>query len=198
MPYKPTSTVTISKEDGKLVIVRKPVLRTRRETFFGCFWPILIFVAIMVFSLTMSFFHILRNSGKEEADAFLLIISVVIFAILVGIIVLVIFDKQRKHNFVHPPDYDDEVLTFDTDKFMVKYHGMVSVFSYRRDARPVLRHCCYLPESAEVSIPCHPLGDHVSDDFHWGYYDMAYVDRTNAERILAAMKEHFEMIQAVS
>jgi len=190
-----TSTVTISKEDDKLVVVRRPVVQTWRDNFWGCFWPIVIFVGIMVFSLTMSFFHILRNSGKEEAYGFLLSIVVVIFAVVVGIIVLVISSAQRRRSEARPIGYNDEILTFDTDKFVVKYQEIASVFSYCCDARPVLR-CCSWSQHADVLIPCRPLGDIVSSEFRGGFYEMTFVEQANAERILAAIREYLEMLES--
>ena len=195
MPYMSTSTVTISKEDGKLVVVRRPVVQTWRDDYRGCFWLIVIFVGIMAFSLTMSFFHILRNSGEEEAYAFLLSIVVVIFAVVVGITVLVISSAQRRRNEARPIDFNDEILTFDTDKFLVKYQEMVSVFSYRHDAKPVLRCCSHQLWYADVLIPCHPRRSIVPSEFRGGYYEMDFVEQTDAKRILAALREYFEMIE---
>ena len=89
--------VTISNEDGRLVIVHKPTVavQTRRETFFGCVMPILVLVVIMVFSLTMSFFRILRNEGKESAHAFLMVIAIAVAGILLGSVILDLFSNPK-------------------------------------------------------------------------------------------------------
>jgi hypothetical protein len=197
MPHFPTSTVTISREDGKLVIARKPVLPTRRQKFFGCFWPILIVVCLGVFCLVMSFNHIYRTDGKEEAYGFLIVVAVATTAILVAITTLVMRDKLRRQSVVLPPDYEDEILTFGTDKFVIQYQGMISWFSYRLDDRPVLRRCPYSSSQKHVDfvIPCSPLGDYVPSDFHLGYYVMSYIELTDAKRILVAFKEHLEAIR---
>ena len=199
MSYKPTSTITISKEDGKLVIVKKPIVQTWRERYGGCLLGILIFVAFLVFVLVMNYLHILRNSGKAEADEFLSAISIAAFIVFIVIIVLVVRDKLRQRKNIRPPDDDNEILTFDTDEFTAKHQGMVSRFSYRRDVEPVL---CYYDRYSHglsfdviVIIPCNPLGDYVPYSSSRGFYEMWYVNRADAECILAALKEHLGMSQ---
>ena len=200
MQYRPASTITISKEDGKLVVVRKPVVQTWRERNGGCLVAIMIFVALMVFSLTMSYFHILHNSGKEEADTWLLLISVIPFSVFIVIVGLVVREKLRQTKNVRPPDYDDEILIFDIDEFTVKKEGMVIRFSYRYDVKPVL---CFhphygpvLPGRVSVSIPCNPLDDYVPYDCHRGFYEMWSVDKSDAEHILTALREHLGISHA--
>ena len=197
MPYYSTSTVTISREDGKLVIVRKPVVPTRRQKFFGCFWPILIVVCLGVFCLVMSFNHISRTESKEEAYGFLIVIVGAAVAFVFAITMLIIRDNHRRQSVAHPPDYDDEILTFGTDKFVVQYQGMITWFSYRLDERPVLRQCEYSSSLKHVdfAIPCSPLGDFVPSDYHLGYYVMSYIELTDAKQILAAFKEYLETIR---
>ena len=46
MKAYPKTTATISRDDNKLVIVRKPVFPTRREKFSVWFWRILLFVIL--------------------------------------------------------------------------------------------------------------------------------------------------------
>ena len=144
----------------------------------------------------MSFNHIYRTEGKEEAYGFLIVITVATAAFLLAIAMLVIRDNLRRQSTVHPPDHENEILTFGIDKFVVQYQGMVSSFSYRLDDRPVLRQSDYpsSPKYMDFIIPCSPLGDYVSSDFHSGYYVMSYIELTDAKRILAAFKEHLEMV----
>ena len=192
MPYLSTSTVTITREGGKLVVVRKPVLetpKTPREKFFGCFLPILIVVCFVIFSLAMSFNHIYSTEGKEAAYAFLIVITGIPTAILFSVTILVVRDKLKRQTINHPPDYDHEILTFGVDKFVVKYRGMTFAFSYRQDARPLLRQSPHStwPKYVDVVIPCTPLGDIVPADFHWGHYEMPSVEIINAKRIPTAL-----------
>jgi len=197
MRHSPTSTIAISKEDGKLIVVRKPVVQTWRERNGGCLVAILIFVAFLIFILVMNYLHILRTSGKEEADVFLITMSITAFIVFIVIIILVIRDILRKKKNVLPPDYNDEILTFDTGKFTAKKEGMVSSFLYRRDAKPML---CYndhyghgLSDNVIIVIPCEPLGDCVPYSSARGFYEMWSVDKSDAEHILTALKEHIGM-----
>jgi len=194
MSYNPKSIVTISREDDKLVVARKPVRRTRRQKFFGCFWPILIFVLL----IDMVFGFLISSVGVKEAVGFLLVVGIITFAV----IILAIRDNLRRWSII-PPDYNDEILTFDADKFVVQHYGMVSSFSYRFDIKPVLRHTSYpsydpvitYPEHVDFIIPSLPMDDYVPPDYHLGYYAMSYLDITDAERIFATFKEYLEIVQ---
>ena len=184
----PPSMVTISKENGKLVVVRKAYVRTRSETFFSCSCPVLILVAL----IAMVYGLIIANAGKDEAFTFLIAVLIILVLIIPAILVMVIRDKLQGNTL--PQDYHDEIITFDADRFLVQYHGMVSLFSYRLNDKPVLRLSGHEPVDVDFLIPCSPLEDYVHRDFDGGYYTMSYINITDAKLFLDAFKEHLDAI----
>ena len=188
----PDSTITITKEGDKLIIVRKPVLPTFRKQFFGCFMAIL----YVVFFTSMICGFIYSTGNEKAAVTLLFVISIISFAV----ILLAIRDKLRNRKSAHSPDYDVEILTFDVNQFVAQYHGMVSSFSYRFDTRLFLRYNALRiiqdTERTDVFIPCNPLDDYVSQEFYWGFYCIVGINKTDAEQILVKLKEHFETVEA--
>ena len=181
------TTITIANEGDKLIIVRKPVLPTRRERLCGCGCQIL----VVVFAVGA----LLGWGISVHEDAFYAaLLAIIITAIVVGI--SIIRNRYRNPKPVHPPDYDDEVLTFDTNQFEVRYRGVVHAFSYRFDTRPVLRQNTYSTYE-EVIIPCNPLYDHVPEQFRWGFYCIWAVDNCDAEHIFLKLKEHLESVKSL-
>ena len=180
------STITIFRKDDKLVVVREPILPTWQEKNCGCF--VLILVAVSAFIVMgIGFF----NSGNEDLFYTFLIVVGIVSLIIAILVVRDRFRNRRKP--VHPPDYDHEILTFDPNKFVLQHRGMVNSFSYRLDAKPVLRHSPY-SEHIGIIIPCKPLDDRVPDTFDGGYYHMEWLDSNDAEQILVHLKEHLESI----
>jgi len=176
------SDFTISREADKLVVARKPV-PIPPETFSGCFVPI----ATLCFFVFGFFIFILDRFGLKEAYWFLAFVG---FTTIIGVI-LYVREKRRSRSAALPPGYTDEILTFDIDKFVVEHEGLISTFSYRLDARPVLRRSDW-SQYVDLIIPCSPLSDYVPNNFHlgWGYYEMSCIEIDEAKRILAALKEH--------
>ena len=196
MPHIPTSTVTISKEDGKLVIVRKPVFSKK---FVECFWLCLLFVILT----TITFGAFIRSVDKNDVFVVLIIgvLEVVLF-MFIAAAPLIIRDIVRKRKNVCPPDYDVEVLTFDTDKFVVKYHGYAFEYPYRHNISPMLYQVPCGAKSVDLIISCTPIEDINSiwdldeeeEVVDWVLYEMKKpVDKSDAERIHAALKEYFDM-----
>jgi hypothetical protein len=187
------SEVTITKEDGKLVIVRKPIPPTWRGKFGCLFW-----MAMLIFlSFSVSWYIITFCDPTDEAAKFWLVVSGS-FGLLVFVVsLLTIRDWCRKPSTDHPPDYDHDILTFDVDKFVVRHEGMVAAFAYRFDTRPVLclRDKEVFPACTDLSIPCIPLDDYVPRMFGFGYCHMHGLDGADAESILAALKEHLAAIE---
>jgi len=185
--------VTISNEDGRLVIVHKPTVLTRRGAFFSIVLTLLIVIIIITI-------FVFRQMPNRDTQTFLFISAFVASITLFASVILWICDTLRKRQDGATVDYDcgDERLTFDADKFTVEFRGRVSVFSYRHDARPLLRQLPHIPYSSrcDVVIPCTPLEDHVPSSFRYGFYDMNYIDKPDAKRILAAIKEFLEMLPA--
>ena len=205
MPNFSTSTITISKKDGNLVVVRKPVL-SLPEKVIGYLWQVL---KLAILIAVVSGF-IVYKTGK--VDRTVISLSVVIAA--GAVIILTILDKRnppdedrvltevdkvlRHLSFSHPgPSADEcENLTFGADGFTVRYRKTTASFSCRRDARPVLRQCPddTKQEYADVIIPCSLQDGSAPLDFHGTYYEMPRVKIADAKRILAALKEHLGAI----
>ena len=180
--------ITISNEGDKLIIARKPALPTQREKLFGCGCQILV-VVLPLFAMGIGFF----NSGNEDLFITFLIVAGIIAVVL---IILIIRDKFRHLKPIHPPDYENEIHTFDTNQFEVQHRGEMHAFSYRFETRPVLRQSTYSTYK-EVIIPCNPLYDHVPKQFRWGFYCIWSLDSGDAERIFESLKEHLEKVKSL-
>ena len=137
-------------------------------------------------------FHRPAHISADDAVVFLIVAGVVSFFIVFAVVAQAIRDLRRKPN---PPDYDCEILTFDTDKFIVQDRGIVTSFAYRFDTRPVLSSFTFQRSGAELLIPCSPLEDRVTGSFSGGYYNMWIDVDSDAERVLAALKEHLAAIE---
>ena len=194
-PYNPPSTVTISNENGILVVVRKPDKHNAIKQYFGCFGCCSLLAMLSIFCVAMSFNHIYRTEGAEQAHDFLVAVIVVAAMILLAIVICVVRDRCKR--IIHPPDYEDEIITFDSDKFTIQYRGVMSSFSYRFDAKPVIYQYSN-SEDVNFIIPCSPLEDYVHAELYEesGCYVMRFIKSTDAKRILTAFKEHLEAISA--
>jgi hypothetical protein len=179
------SQVTITKEDGKLVIIRKPVpfQTTWRERLSNLF--LIITIPIFIFLTTIV---ILFDTTKTTTETVMLFLFDVI---LIFGSALSIREWLRKQP---APDYYHEILTFDTDKFVVQYCGKITAFAYRFDARPEL-YSDEIESLDYIRIPCAALEECGIDEFQGGYYDMWIYDRTDVESVLSALKEHLAAIE---
>lgn len=188
MPYFSASTVTISKEDGKLVVIRKPVYQSPSAESRGCFMAILYFLIILGVICSL----LAGTIGTGEATTLFLAVSIATF---ITAALVFLYAKLTNPKVVRLPDYENEILTFEADKFVVQCRDMITSFSYRRDARPVLRRLSYHTEEyVEIIIPCSPLSDDVPYEFHWGYYEIPRIQIDDAKQIFAAIKEYLDTI----
>ena len=184
-------TLTISKDDDKLVIVQKPVLQTRWDRLkmsFGCITAISFVGAIVC----LPAYFTAENS--DEAYARFMAILFAFAIVFLSIIILVIRDKFRDRRKPKlPPDYDHVIHTFNAEQFTIQHQGMEFPFAYRFDAKPVLRRRVYL-DRWDVMIPCNPLTSHVPASFNGGFYIMEWLDNADAERILSSIEEHLKTV----
>jgi hypothetical protein len=188
--------VTISKEDDKLVITRKPKLPTWREKNFGCLFLVMLFVLLPVVSLCIGSFFAEDMQKREDCFTGLITYLIVVGIVSSVIALSVIYNRFRnRRKPVRPPDYDHDILSFEVNQFSVQYRGRVYSFSYRFDARPMLRQSSF-SEHMGIMIPCNPLDDLVPGAFDGGYYCMEWwLDNAETERIFASIKEYLETIR---
>jgi len=189
----PKSTITIFKKDGKLIVVRKPVFPSQIKNCFGCFvgcFGLLFVLALIIFIVFIILFF---SMGEDKAYSFLIAVGGYVLIVFIAVFILATRDMLADERVVYPPDYWDETLAFDIDKFVVQNQGSVHSFSYLHDSPPMLRQNPIWPKFMDVIIPGVSLDDYDPPDL-CEIYTIFYVNCVDAERIFAALKEHLESI----